>query len=567
MRTQTRVLAIKEPDPRIRDDLASRLRDAGFARVKHTSGWLLAVTPVGYVPPGAGAPADHGSVQRIDSDNVLPARSLEAAAVSSLDALERLPGDESFLLLRPDGDIVAVRSVAGPVPIYLWQDGERLATATRLGDLLEFVVDEPRLNPFANALFCATKVMPRHDSFFEGVQRLPPGFCAGAGREWRVQRYWNPSRIGAVRPSRASILEHSDRLRDGLLRNLDQGLDTRGGLLTLSGGVDSSALLALAAGTLGRRVSTLTFVCRHPNVARRDLKYVDAITASCANRIEHRWHFELTIDFNHELLANAPLVATHVVHPALCLLPKFAQQKGLTTYFGGEFADAMFGSLASLGDWMSVTLPTDLLANPAAIPYALRRARGWAKTRTHASLFGPRLPAAHSLPALFSSELSAEYTDWRETQREQLTGRRPFLSYRLQQLGPLFEMNWEVTSLLGVRRLFPFVSRDLLELALETHPVETIGPGGKNLTRIALRGLVPRVNLQRPDKGLAGAPRQDIWRDWTEDLPAELVGIVRPDWLPRPPRLLPEDTVLHLRELVNIVLAVRNRGQTRHHRD
>ncbi len=62
-------------------------------------------------------------------------------------------------------------------------------------------------------------------------------------------------------------------------------------------------------------------------------------------------------------------------------------------------------------------------------------------------------------------------------------------------------MHWEMTSALGVRRCFPFVTREVLELAFECHPAELVGPGTKRLLRSALANDVPRFNLERPDKG------------------------------------------------------------------
>ena len=53
--------------------------------------------------------------------------------------------------------------------------------------------------------------------------------------------------------------------------------------------------------------------------------------------------------------------------------------------------------------------------------------------------------------------------------------------------------------------MFPFVTRELLELAFELHPSELVGPGTKRLLRYALAGDVPAKNLQRPDKGHPGS--------------------------------------------------------------
>ena len=84
----------------------------------------------------------------------------------------------------------------------------------------------------------------------------------------------------------------------------------------------------------------------------------------------------------------------------------------------------------------------------------------------------------------------------------------PYLAMFLERQGFL-GMHWEVTSSLGVRRSFPFVTRELLELGFECHPSELVGPGTKRLLRAALAGDVPAINLERPDKGRPRAPARE----------------------------------------------------------
>jgi hypothetical protein len=108
----------------------------------------------------------------------------------------------------------------------------------------------------------------------------------------------------------------------------------------------------------------------------------------------------------------------------------------------------------------------------------------------------------------------------------------PYLAMFLERHGFL-GMHWEVTSSLGVRRSFPFVTRELLELAYECHPAELVGPGTKRLLRAALANDVPAFNLKRPDKAALGPSRADerSWA-WGGDVPASLDPVLAPGWPP-----------------------------------
>jgi len=81
-----------------------------------------------------------------------------------------------------------------------------------------------------------------------------------------------------------------------------------------------------------------------------------------------------------------------------------------------------------------------------------------------------------------------------------------------------------------VRRSFPFFNREVLELALECHPVELVGPGTKKPLRAALGGDVPARNLERPDKGGWGSYLHKVKLPWGVPLAIELHTVVRGDW-------------------------------------
>jgi hypothetical protein len=114
---------------------------------------------------------------------------------------------------------------------------------------------------------------------------------------------------------------------------------------------------------------------------------------------------------------------------------------------------------------------------------------------------------------------------------------------------------WEATSTFGVRRSFPFINRESLELAFSCHPSELIGPGTKKTLRAALADDVPAENLQRPDKGIRfDYPEGEC--SWSVPLPDALQSVVRQEWFPRPPARISHWDAIQLTTLVKLAQGI-----------
>jgi hypothetical protein len=202
---------------------------------------------------------------------------------------------------------------------------------------------------------------------------------------------------------------------------------------------------------------------------------------------------------------------------------------------GGEFADHTVGSSLTRWDWARHTTPRALLGARRTLPTGPADVRRWFVWRLARALRRPPLPWPPELPALVRAELRAEYREWFHDRRRAAArddGPMPYLAMFLERQGFL-GMHWEVTSSLGVRRSLPFVTRELLELAFECHPSELVGPGTKRLLRAALTRDVPRVNLERPDKGRPGPTGGYRPRRWSGEIPAALESVLAPGWPPK----------------------------------
>ena len=233
-------------------------------------------------------------------------------------------------------------------------------------------------------------------------------------------------------------------------------------------------------------------------------------------------------------LLDQPEVPFHVLQPYLCLLPSVARDWRVSVLVGGEFADHTVGSALTLRDWARYTTPADLWRSRRTLPTGPADVRRWFVHRLRLAVRRPPMPWPEDLPMMVRPELRDEYAHWWHERRRAAAGDNgpmPHLAMFLERQGFL-GMHWEVTSSLGVRRSFPFVSRDLLELGFECHPSELVGPGTKRLLRTALAEDVPPFNLERPDKGHPGPAQDRAPRPWSGEIPDILEPVLAPGWPP-----------------------------------
>lgn len=343
----------------------------------------------------------------------------EALARADLGFAEHLEGE--FAALVCDGRrVIAARSaLAGPALWYVVRPG-RIALSVEPEPLLKFT--ERTVEPDTIRDFLRGELSDPERTFWRGLRRLPPGHVLCA----------TPSSISVVRwfrlpagESRAADLR--TQLETAVRARLDPEAPT---MVHLSGGIDSSAIAALAART--QRPVVLA-AGRYPGLDCDEGRFIEAARRTLAAPYR---------EWNGSTLREPP--APSLAHPWIELqagdaeaeveLARSIGARWILTGHGGDellFERGVFRDLARRGN-----LPRLLREARLAPRYSTRTARFWLGDAVR----GLRRPdaASHTQDATWNWLRSPHAAWMRDLQdhalaRAGLAYRRPFLDGRLAQ--------------------------------------------------------------------------------------------------------------------------------------
>ena len=181
------------------------------------------------------------------------------------DCLRRLRGMFAFAVWdEPAQSLFFARDAFGIKPLYYHHDNAqgRFAFASELNALLASGVVARRIDVRAVAEYLAYSAVPAPRTIYEGVASLRPGECARlAGGRLEVKSWWRFPAAGAA----ASACRTAEEFHRELGARLDDTVqahriaDVPVGAF-LSGGLDSSAIVALMARAGAARLKTFSIV-------------------------------------------------------------------------------------------------------------------------------------------------------------------------------------------------------------------------------------------------------------------------------------------------------------------
>jgi len=153
--------------------------------------------------------------------------------------------------------LVLARDRFGIKPLYYWKDREDLYFGSELKCLLAVDRYETRMDHRSASDFFTFKYVPGPNTIYQDILELPPGHvCIWKDGEFTVKRYWHFK--FSHDPSRSV-----DYYKEGLLHHLEEAVRLH--LVSevplgsfLSGGIDSSAVVALMSKICPGNVKTFT---------------------------------------------------------------------------------------------------------------------------------------------------------------------------------------------------------------------------------------------------------------------------------------------------------------------
>jgi asparagine synthase (glutamine-hydrolysing) len=484
----------------------------------------------------------HTYASRTDSETIL-----HLYEERGLDFVHELEGDYAIALWDADREqLVLARDRAGVKPLYFYQQGGRFLFASEIKAILEHPAVTPEVNEEALYHYLTFVTTPAPQTLFRGVQKLPAGHMLVVNRDGvaRMTQYWDA--LPPVSPIVRTEKEHQANILELLRASIKKRMmaDVPFGVF-LSGGVDSSANVALMSELIRQPVRTFT-VGFHDTDELNELESARAIS----KRFETN-HHEVMIG-REEMQKFLPELVFHQDEPIadpvcvpLYYVSKLARETGTIVVQVGEGSDEIFGGY----DWFRTYLQIEerfwrhaerfpVSARKAAAVLAKPLVKQVLKKRMAGELVR-RLGANESLfwggavvfdetmkPAVLSPEMRARYNGLstynvvREYQ-ETIAAARPdsdyaarmtYLELKLRLPELLLMRVDKITMATSVEARVPFLDHHLIEYAMGLpRNLKVKGATGKHILKRALESVLPADVLYKPKRGF-GAPINEWFR-------------------------------------------------------
>jgi asparagine synthase (glutamine-hydrolysing) len=266
------------------------------------------------------------------------------------DIVRRLNGMFGFAIYdsRDEGDkkIFIARDIAGEKPVLIYEGNGTIIVASELSAIFEDERVSRTLSPTGLDSLLAFGYLPGEQSLILGVRKLLPahaGFYNLNTKTWAIQSYWIPP--GFI-DSNKTIDEYSYQFNELLKKSVSDQLmaDVPVGIF-LSGGLDSSLIVAAAASLAITKVKTFTIA--FPGGGSYDESSHAKMVANYFGTEHH------VLEFNGKMLDEFEFIAQNLDEPIgdssilpTSLVSRFAG-KSVKVALGGDGGDELFGGYTS----------------------------------------------------------------------------------------------------------------------------------------------------------------------------------------------------------------------------
>lgn len=343
-------------------------RDAGMALV-HTRLAILDLSPAGHQP----MQTDDGRLTIVFNGEIYNFKELRAELVQAGISLKSHSDTEVLLHLyarhgtamvdhlagmfafaiwdRQTNKLVMARDPLGIKPLYYWKCGHSLAFASEMRALLGTQLSTACLDADALQRFLMMGSVQEPDTLVSGVFQVPAGHLAEFHNgELKLVCFWKPNYQSSLSDPQAAIKLTREALVDSIKRHYVSDVPVG---MFLSGGIDSTAVVALAKAT-GQ--SSLTTFC----ISFDNPKYNEGQVAERTARHFGTEHYDwrMTEDEGQELvedfLRSSDLPSNDGFN-TYCV-SRLARKQGLKVVLSGLGGDELFGgypSFSRVPDWVN----------------------------------------------------------------------------------------------------------------------------------------------------------------------------------------------------------------------
>jgi len=484
----------------------------------------------------------HVYTSRTDSETIL-----HLYEERGLDFINEIEGDFAIALWDANRErLVLARDRAGVKPLYYYHHNGRFMFASEIKALLQHPAVTPEINEEALYHYLTFVTTPAPQTLFQGVHKIPAGHMLVVDREGevRLKQYWDALPVES--PPRLTEREHEQNilnlLRDSIRKRMMA--DVPFGVF-LSGGVDSSANVALMSELMSQPVRTFT-------VGFDDCEELNEMES--ARAISKRFgtdHHEVMIG-REDMQKFLPELVYHQDEPIadpVCIplyyVSKLARDTGTIVVQVGEGSDEIFAGY----DWFRTYLDIEdrFWRHAERVPASARRAvaalaqpvvQKVLKKRMASELVR-RLGANESLfwggaivfdetmksrvltPETRANRNGTSTYDIVRQYQEAFDSACPdadaaagmtYLELKLRLPELLLMRVDKITMAASVEARVPFLDHHLIEYAMSLpRELKIKGQSGKHILKRALESVLPADVLYKPKRGF-GAPVREWFR-------------------------------------------------------
>jgi asparagine synthase (glutamine-hydrolysing) len=485
----------------------------------------------------------HKYSSRTDSETIL-----HLYEERGLDFIHEIEGDYAIALWDANREqLVLVRDRIGVKPLYFYHKDGRFIFASEIKAILQHPAVTPDIDEQALYHYLTFLTTPAPTTLFRDIHKLPAGHILTLKRDGTldIQQYWD------ALPPKQKILGGEDDQRAEILRLLRDSIrkrmmsDVPFGVF-LSGGVDSSANVALMSEQMSRPVETFT-------VGFSDAEYLNELEP--ARRISRQFgtnHHEVIISEKemHDFLPSMVFHQDEPIADPVCVplyyVSKLARDSGTIVVQVGEGSDEIFSGYDNYVRHLRIY--ENFWRHAEALPLSLRRAISnisrpaleatgrkraaielirrlgadeplfWGGVVVYDETFKPRVLSKRvreSLNGLSSLRVVESYLKHIEEERpdSDFLARMTYLELKLRLPELLLMRVDKITMATSVEARVPFLDHHLVEYALALPRASKVeGASGKYILKRSLEQILPRDLLYERKRGF-GAPVREWFRE------------------------------------------------------